>query len=110
MSDLYSRMYGSAPARSTEPTTPALRDKLATRVLGGMKAQNSHTFTADINGELVTLPRADYVRVLEDQIKQMRNLVREMDTKHQRMTRNFNKMAETIRRLEQEMQNKIDLR
>lgn len=107
--NFYGRMYG--PQASTKPTTQLIApDKLATRVLGGMKAQNSHTKTVDVNGEMVSFPRAEYVKVLEDQIKQMRVNVREMQNNQQRLIREINKLNDIIRTVQAELKNKVDLR
>lgn len=108
--DLYRRMYG--PSAGNQPTQKQTspRDKLASRVLGGMKAQNSHTKVVEFDGELVTLPRAEYIKVLEDQIRQMRATVRELENKYSRSLRSVAKVQEDIRRLEQELRNKVDLR
>ena len=109
--DIYSRMYGSRPSQTkTQPSGPSA-EKRATRVLGGMKAQNSHVKTVDIGGgELVTFPRAEYVKVLEDQIKQMRVTVRELQNNNQRLVREISKLYDMIARLQQDLANKVDLR
>jgi TolA-binding protein len=109
--NIYARMYGGRPSQTkTQPSAPNA-DKKATRVLGGMKAQNSHVKTVDIGGgELVTFPRAEYVKVLEDQIKQMRVTVRELQGQNQRLVRELHKVHDMIGRLQQELNNKVDLR
>lgn len=109
--DIYSRMYGARPSQNKpQPGAPGA-EKRATRVLGGMKAQNSHVKTVDIGGgELVSFPRAEYVKVLEDQIKQMRNQVRELQNNSQRLTRELSKVYDMMNRLQQELNNKVDLR
>jgi TolA-binding protein len=109
--DIYSRMYGARPSQAkTQPSGPGV-DKRATRVLGGMKAQNSHVKTVDIGGgELVTFPRAEYVKVLEDQIKQMRVTVRELQNNSQRLTRELSKVYDMMNRMQQDLNNKVDLR
>lgn len=107
--NIYSRMYG---ARPNQPKTNApSADKAATRVLGGMKAQNSHVATVDVGaGQMITFPRAEYVKVLEDQIKQMRTMVRELQGNNQRLTRELHKIHDMMRGMQQELANKVDLR
>lgn len=109
--DIYSRMYGGRPSQNrTKPSGPDA-EKRATRVLGGMKAQNSHVKTVDLGGgELVSFPRAEYVKVLEDQIKQMRVTVRELQNNNQRLTRELSKIYDMMNRLQQDLNNKVDLR
>ena len=109
--DIYARLYGARPSQNkVQPGQPG-SEKKATRVLGGMKAQGSHVTTVDIgSGQLVTFPRAEYVKVLEDQIKQMRTSVRELQNGNQRLTRELHKIYDMIRTLQQELANKVDLR
>jgi hypothetical protein len=109
--NIYSRMYGARPsANKNQPGAPG-EEKRATRVLGGMKAQNSHVATVDVGaGQMVTFPRAEYVKVLEDQIKQMRVTVRELQSNNQRLTRELHKIHDMMRAMQQELNNKIDLR
>lgn len=109
--NIYSRMYGSRPSQNKAPPSDPSVEKRATRVLGGMKAQNSHVATVDIGaGQMVTFPRAEYVKVLEDQIKQMRTQVRELQNGNQRLTRELHKIHDMMRSLQQELNNKVDLR
>lgn len=108
--NFYGRMYGSRPSQNQTKAMDQSAEKRATRVLGGMKAQNSHVKTVDLNGELVSFPRAEYVKVLEDQIKQMRVTVRELENTNQRYKREFNKVYDMLRTIQQDLANKVDLR
>ncbi len=51
-----------------------------------------------------------YVKVLEDQIKQMRTTLREVQNNQQRLIRESNKLNELIRMMQAELKNKVDLR
>lgn len=108
--DLYRRMYGAPKGPVAEKTPTESPSKLATRVLGGMKAQNSHTKVVELDGQLVNLPRAEYVKLLEDQIRAMRQTVRELESKYARTIRSMSKLQDDIRRVELELRNKVDLR
>ena len=108
----YRRMYGAGPSNS-EPTTPKqpeTPEKRASRVLGGMKAQNSHTVIVEVDGKLVNLPKTEYVKLLEEQVKQMRATVQGYEGKYNRVVRQMGKLLEDVRRLELELKNKVDLR
>lgn len=101
-------MYGSgSPITKKQEVSPA---KLASRVLGGMKAQNSHTKTIEVDGQIVNLPKAEYVKLLEDQIKDMRNKVRDMETKQNRLSKTNARIIEELRQIKLELANKLDVR
>lgn len=109
--NIYSRMYGSRPSQVKPAASDPAAEKKATRVLGGMKAQNSHVATVEVSpGNMVSFPRAEYVKVLEDQIKQMRTQVREVQNMNQRLTRELHKIHDMMRAMQQELNNKVDLR
>jgi len=119
MSDdnFYSSMYGgslrhdaTAPRKEKPVAATADRMKLASRVIGGMKAQNSHTKTVEIDGDLHTFPTAEYVSQLETQVREARNTIRELQTKQNRLLKNNNRIMEKLRQIEQELSNKIDIR
>lgn len=117
MSDdnFYSSMYGGSLYRDTKPVKPEpsaeQRQKMATRVAAGMKAQGAHTTTLDMgDGTSITVPRTEYVQQLENQLKDARNRVRDLETKQQRLIKANNRIMEKLRQIEQELSNKIDLR
>lgn len=111
MSDntLWNMYGGGSPV--AKPTAPVPdKFKQASRVIGGLKAQNAHTKTVDIDGEFHTFPKAEYVAQLETQVREARANIRDLTNKMQRMARNQAKMVEKMRQLEQDLANKIDLR
>ena len=87
---------------------PLSKDKMASRVIGGMKAQNSHTKTVEIDGELHTFPKADYVAQLETQVREARNEIRDLKTKQARLIKANNTIMNRLREIERELSNKID--
>jgi hypothetical protein len=110
--DFYWNMYGGGSAAPT-PTQPAPapdKFKMASRVIGGMKAQNSHTVTLDVNGVNHTFPKAEYVTQLETQIREARTALRDLETKQARLIKANNRVMERLRQMENDLANKVDLR
>ena len=108
---IYNMYNTSRKLGSTEIKTQQVsREKMASRVLGGMKAAGVTSVTVDVNGQDVSVPRTEYVNALEDQVKQLRQSVRDGDTKIARLTRTLNKMIEELRSVRNELNNKVDLR
>ena len=106
-------MYGGSIYRDNKvekPTAPVSASKMASRVMGGMKAQNSHTKTVEIDGELHNFPKAEYVSQLEIQLREARNKIRDLETKQQRLIKANNRIMDKIRQIEIDLANKIDLR
>lgn len=110
--NFYSSMYGGnlyLDKGSSKPATPT-KDKMASRVIGGLKAQNSHTKTLEIDGEYHTFPKAEYVTQMETQLREARNKIRELETKQQRLIKANNRIMDKLREIERELANKIDAR
>ena len=112
MSDnFYSSMYGGNlyhDKTSKPAAAPLSKDKMASRVIGGMKAQNSHTKTVEIDGELHTFPKAEYVTQLETQVREARNEIRDLKTKQARLIKANNTIMNKLREIERSLDNKID--
>jgi TolA-binding protein len=103
-------MYGGGSATPKPSAPPPDKFKQASRVIGGLKAQNAHTKTVEIEGEYHTFPKAEYVAQMETQLREARNTIRELTNKTQRLARQQAKMVEKMRQIEQELANKIDAR
>ena len=107
-------MYGGPLRHTTTGAKPATTSpdkmKQASRVIGGLKAQNSHTKTVEIDGELHTFPTAEYVTQIETQLREARNTIRAQETKLARLVKNNNRIMDKIRQIENDLANKIDLR
>jgi predicted transcriptional regulator len=106
-------MYGGSIYRDDKPqkpVSPVSATKLASRVIGGMKAQNSHTKTVEIDGELHTFPKAEYVAQMETQLREARNKIRDLETKQQRLIKANNRIMDKLRQIENDLANKIDVR
>lgn len=109
----FSSMYGGSIYRDDKPqkvAAPVSATKLASRVIGGMKAQNSHTKTVEIDGELHTFPKAEYVAQMETQLREARNKIRDLETKQQRLIKANNRIMDKLRQIEADLANKIDVR
>lgn len=117
MSDdnFYSSMYGgplrSAPKAETKPVTAtADKFKMASRVIGGLKAHNAHTRTVEIDGDYHTFPTAEYVSQLESQLKEARKTIADLQTKQARLVKNNNSIMNRLRQIEMDLANKLDAR
>jgi hypothetical protein len=117
MSDdnFYSSMYGGDLYHGKEVKTPTSsttvsKDKLASRVIGGLKAQNAHTKTIEIDGQYHSFPRAEYVEQLETQLKEVRKKVQDMENKMNRLIKANNRMMNKLRDIDRDLANKIDAR
>jgi hypothetical protein len=113
--NLYSAMYGGDIYRGRDAKVPAKpaavsKEKMAARVMGGMKAQGSHTITVEIDGELHNLPRPEYVAQLEAQVKELKAQVRDNKTKLDRLVKANNRIMNLIRELQNDMTTKVDYR
>lgn len=108
--DIYHRMYSATPVDPAKAKPALTPEKMATRVLGGMKAQNSHTVLVEVDGSLVNLPKTEYVKLLEDQVKQLRDTTRNLESKNNRLNAHVKRVMEDIRALQAEMKNKVNLR
>lgn len=105
-------MYGGGAKAKPAPTPVATPDKfkMASRVIGGLKAQNAHTKTVEIDGEFHTFPKAEYVAQMETQLREARNEIRELKNKMQRTARNQERILNKLRQLEIALDGKLDSR
>jgi hypothetical protein len=103
-------MYGGGDVSAKPVAPPPDRYKMASRVIGGMKAQNSHTKTVEIDGELHTFPKAEYVAQMETQLREARTKIRELETRISRVVKSSARLVDKIRQIEADLANKIDLR
>jgi predicted transcriptional regulator len=111
--DYINSMYGGSIYRddkASKPLPSASRDKMASRVIGGLKAQNSHTKTVEIDGELHTFPKAEYVGQMEIQLREARDTIRDLQTRQARLIKANNRIMDRLRQIEADLANKIDIR
>lgn len=79
MNPLY-RQYGNIqPNSKIEKNNTEQTEKKISRQIGGMKAQGVTSISVDINGNLVALPKMNYVELLEAQIRELRNTVQNFE-------------------------------
>jgi hypothetical protein len=103
-------MYNNKSTPETTVKHKADPVKAAARVLGGLRGQNSHTHTFESDGQLISVPRSEYIAALETQVRELRNQVRDLTTKQQRMVKANARVLEEIRQIKNELINKVDLR
>ena len=99
-------MYGSDPYyKIEEPVKNQIEvdsAKKLSKVIGGMKAQGSDCRIIDIGGQDIEMPRMEYVRILEQQIKELRNKMNIMDQKVQRLVDQNNSLTSKLKNIEDE--------
>ena len=108
--DFYGSMYGarkpevpSTQAAPIQPEKPKLPAPAYNR-LRGLKLTNSHMHEVDLGGPFpVTIPSAAYVKLLEDQIKDFRNVVRQQGDDLRRTNKVVQNLAREIERLKADM-------
>ena len=109
-----SRIYGNRPKQPiVKPDIPAPvipKDKKPQNVLGGMKIHGSHMKRLQFEDGFMDVPKIEYVRLLEEQIKDLRSKQREQISTNHRLTRAITKLQNQIQDLTVEVRNKVDLR
>lgn len=106
-----SRMYSRKPQQAPRPVeTAADKEKRAVKVLAGMKVHGTHVRQIEVDGRITDVPTAAYVKLLEEQIRETRSQQRELQNGHNKMQRAMDRMTNEIRKLKDEMANKVDLR
>lgn len=104
-------MYGSGTSKAPNDTSKeVISNKSAARVMGGMKAAGVHTVTVEIDGQFYSVPRSEYIKTLENNVKELRQKVARQEDKINRITRNYNKLVEVVRTIQRDLNNKIDKR
>jgi len=106
-------MYSSTPiVVASKPVVAP--EKRATRVLGGMKIHGSHIKNIEVDGEIIDIPRAAYIKLLEEQIKELRRQVTIVTERNIRMNTTIQRMQtsfrDEIRAIRLELDRKIDMR
>jgi hypothetical protein len=100
--DFYASMYGAAPKAAAEPTPKVVAPvapKPAYQRLSGLKLTNSHMHEIEVDGRPATIPSAAYVKLLEDQIKELRNLMRVQTDALRKATSQANRLQSEMVRL-----------
>jgi hypothetical protein len=112
--DFYPDMYGGDPRRKyDEPAgaTPAISPAAAAhKQLGGLKITGSHIKRIPMGDQVLELPTAAYVKLLEDQIRALRNEVRESQTHNRRLANAHNKLVQQMDLLRRELATKLTVR
>lgn len=88
----------------------AQREKRAVKVLGGMKIHGSHMKRVMINDEFVDVPKIEYVHLLEGQVKEVRNRLRDTEARLYRVQNNQIKLTSELNSIRREMAARTRLR
>ena len=97
----YAAMYNSE-----EQAPPAK----ASKVLGGLKLSGSHVQKLVLGEQQIDIPSVAYVKVLEDQIRELRRELREAQAKLRSTINQQAKLIEHVNRLKIEIDNKVDMK
>ena len=104
-------MYNSSAKKAPSDTSKEeISNKSAARIMGGMKAAGVHTVAVEVDGQIYSVPRSEYIKTLEINVKELRQKVARQEDKISRITRNYNKLVEVIRSMQRDLNNKIDKR
>jgi hypothetical protein len=110
MAEFYRSMYGNGPKVVVTPKIEDEHQKRAVKVLGGMKVHNSHVKQVIIDDELIDVPKIEYVRLLEEQIRETRMRLGALEAKHTRLVNNYNKILGKLQEMSRSLSGKVDLR
>lgn len=84
------RQYGISKDKEIKNTS----NKTISRQIGGMKAQGVTSTIVEVNGQDVSIPRMEYVELLENQVKDLREritrLEKQLITTNNRLQKNIN--------------------
>jgi hypothetical protein len=108
----YTDMYGG-DARIRPPTVDhniPLTPAAAHKQLSGLKITGSHVKRIPIGDQIVDLPSAAYVKLLEDQIRSLRTEVRESQAATRRVAAAFDRMVTRVDQIQRELATKVTLR
>jgi hypothetical protein len=100
--DFYSNMYGKPILKKESSNQPKPAAPSYQR-LAGLKLTGSHMHEVEINGKIVTIPSAAYVKFLEDQIKDFRQVVRNQGEELKRATRSVNTLLKEVERIKDDL-------
>lgn len=108
----YTDMYGG-DARPKAPGVDLnipLSAPAAHKQLSGLKITGSHVKRINIGDQIVDLPSAAYVKLLEDQIRALRTEVRESQASTRRVAAAFDRMVMRMDQMQRELATKVTLR
>jgi len=109
MVDFYGNMYGGRTQVSVRPSQPE-RQKNPVRVLGGMRVHGSHVKQVMIDDEMVDVPKIEYVKLLDDQLRDARQRLVALEDRYTRLATNYNKVLSKLQDMRQSLNGKVDRR
>lgn len=88
---IYSKIYGKTTKEKKPESSVKDDGKAATRVLAGLKVHNAHMQRVELpDGKTIDIPKMEYVHLLDKQLRDAREEIRELKTKNEK---NENKIA-----------------
>lgn len=99
--NIFKKMYSRSTP--TDDVSDDRRDKKPNRVLSGMKVHNTHVKTVEIGDSLVDVPKIEYVSLLEQQVKDLREQNKKHENDIARLRRHLSRCENKIREIEAKM-------
>jgi len=90
-------MYGPQEEQKEEPK--------AYQQLAGLKLTGSHEYILDINGKTIRVANSSYVGLLEKQIRELKNEIRNLQTSMNRLARAHNKSVDDMQKINSKITN-----
>lgn len=94
--DYMLRMYGN----NIQADNEIKNDKKLSRVIGGIKAQGADHRLVNIDNQDIEIPKIEYIRILEQQIKEIRNKNHILENKVSRLQDQLSTSNSRIKSLE----------
>jgi len=104
------RMYGISNEIKKIINSEPEREKRAVKVLAGMKIHNSHIKRIQIGDELIDVPKIEYMKLLDGQIKEYRQRTHQLETRMIKIKEQNDRLQEEIRLIKRELNQKNILR
>lgn len=105
-----SKMYGaiSKPSPTMDTKKIAEPTKLAVRQLSGLKLSQNHIKQIEIDGKIANLPTAEYIGLLEKQIKELRSDNRRLEGNINRLESANRRIINSVNKIQAALNNKVD--
>lgn len=109
MSSIFQRMYsGNLKNDQSSPRPPVVDAmKSAARRLGGMKVHGSHVKQVEVGDQIIDVPTIEYVRLLESQLKELKDKVRKLEDKDISKDNRINRLNSAVRDISRDMENVV---
>jgi hypothetical protein len=82
----------------------------ASKVLGGLKLSGSHIQKLELADQKIDIPSVAYVKLLEQQIRELRNELRTVQTQLKRAVSQQQKLIDHMNIMKIDLNNKVDMK